>query len=162
MTLVAHHRAASAHPPRVELADVFARHADAYLSTHYATPIQRKVVRAIIACRTPALGGHRPSSFGTPEESSIRTAAHIEEAGRNGCALDTRTQEVRAGSRNMLVFLGLPLAQDMQYHLTPPWVLGRDGGCYAYQTSSFRAVCVEWRLCSGRLRDDDRDSRRRL
>ena len=59
MTVVAHNRAASAHPPRVELADVFARHADAYLSTHYATPIQRKVVRAIIACRTPALGGHR-------------------------------------------------------------------------------------------------------
>ena len=59
MTLVAHHRAASAHPPRVELADVFARHADACLSTHYTTPIQRKVVRAIIARRTPALGGHR-------------------------------------------------------------------------------------------------------
>jgi hypothetical protein len=59
MTAVAHDRPASARVPRVELADVFARHAKAYLSTHYATPIQRKVVRAVIACRTPALGGHR-------------------------------------------------------------------------------------------------------
>ena len=59
MTAVAHDGAASVETPRVELADVFARHAKAYLSTHYATPIQRKVVRAVIACRTPALGGHR-------------------------------------------------------------------------------------------------------
>ncbi|MCP4896674.1 MAG: IS91 family transposase, partial [bacterium] len=59
MTVVAHDRAASADVSRVELADVFARHAEAYLGTHYATSIQRKVVRAIIACRTPALGGHR-------------------------------------------------------------------------------------------------------
>ena len=59
MSIVAHDRAASAHPPRVELADVFARHAEAYLGTHYATSIQRKVVRAIMACRTAALGGHR-------------------------------------------------------------------------------------------------------
>ena len=59
MPVVAHDRAASAAPPRVELADVFARHAEAYLGTHYATSIQRKVVRAIMACRTPALGGHR-------------------------------------------------------------------------------------------------------
>jgi len=59
MPVVAHDRAASAAPPRVELADVFARHAEAYLDTHYATSIQRKVVRAIMACRTAALGGHR-------------------------------------------------------------------------------------------------------
>ncbi len=59
MAVVAHDRAAPADAPKVELADVFTRYADAYLSTHYVTPTQRKVVRAIIACRTPALGGHR-------------------------------------------------------------------------------------------------------
>ncbi len=52
----------SAAPPqqaRTELADVFARYADGYFDTHGATQTQRKVARAIVQCRTAALGGHR-------------------------------------------------------------------------------------------------------
>jgi hypothetical protein len=59
MSVVAQDRAASGQQPRVELADVFRRHADAYCATHHVRPIQRKVVRAIVNCRTAALGGHR-------------------------------------------------------------------------------------------------------
>lgn len=59
MSVVAQDRAASGQRPRVELADIFTRHADAYCETHHVRPIQRKVVRAIIGCRTAALGGHR-------------------------------------------------------------------------------------------------------
>ena len=59
MSVVAQDRAASGQRPRVELADIFTRHADAYCETHHVRPIQRKVVRAIISCRTAALGGHR-------------------------------------------------------------------------------------------------------
>lgn len=55
---VAHDRAAPAQAP-VELADVFAHHAETYCNTHSLRPIQGKVVRAIMACRTAALGGHR-------------------------------------------------------------------------------------------------------
>ena len=44
--------------PRFEVADVVRAYADEYLRTHPATIEQRKVLRAIAACRTAALGGH--------------------------------------------------------------------------------------------------------
>lgn len=46
-------------PRGCELADVFARHYDAYAATHHVRPVQRKVTSAIQYCRTAALGGHR-------------------------------------------------------------------------------------------------------
>jgi len=42
-----------------ELADVFARYAEAYAATHHLRPAQRKAAWAILHCRTAALGGHR-------------------------------------------------------------------------------------------------------
>ena len=42
-----------------ELADIFRRYGEAYGQTHGLTSTQRKVVLAIIRCRTAALGGHR-------------------------------------------------------------------------------------------------------
>ena len=59
MSVVAPNRAAPAQQTRIELADVFARYADEYFSTHQATSTQLKVARAIVRCRTAALGGHR-------------------------------------------------------------------------------------------------------
>jgi hypothetical protein len=59
MPVVAPDRAAPAQQVRVELADVFARYGDQYFSTHQATSAQLKVARAIVRCRTVALGGHR-------------------------------------------------------------------------------------------------------
>lgn len=41
------------------LADVFRTYGEAYLSCHRLSPQQAKVWRAIVSCRTAALGGHR-------------------------------------------------------------------------------------------------------
>jgi hypothetical protein len=46
--------------PRIELADVFRRYGDVYRAQHETSlsSTQRRVMRAITACRTAALGGH--------------------------------------------------------------------------------------------------------
>jgi hypothetical protein len=59
MSVAASDRAAPAQQARVELADVFTRYADGYFGTNGATQTQCKVTRAIVRCRTVALGGHR-------------------------------------------------------------------------------------------------------
>ncbi len=59
MSVAASDSAAPAQQARIELADVFARYADEYFGAHGATQTQRKVARAIVRCRTAALGGHR-------------------------------------------------------------------------------------------------------
>jgi len=43
---------------RIELADIFRTHGAQYLATHKLAPAQAKAWRAIVACRTEALGGH--------------------------------------------------------------------------------------------------------
>lgn len=43
---------------KVELADIFSQHGDAYLASHSVSSIQRKAINAISSCRTSALGGH--------------------------------------------------------------------------------------------------------
>jgi len=46
--------------PRIELADIIRRHGDAYRAQHESSlsSTQRRVMQAIAACRTAALGGH--------------------------------------------------------------------------------------------------------
>jgi hypothetical protein len=46
--------------PGLEVADIFRRHGDAFRQTHHLHlgRIERRVMAAIEACRTPALGGH--------------------------------------------------------------------------------------------------------
>ena len=44
--------------PRYELADIFGRYLEDYLRTRKLSPFQRKVVEAILKCRTAACGGH--------------------------------------------------------------------------------------------------------
>ena len=44
--------------PALEVADIFRAHGAEYLQTHRVTEGQRKVIRAILQCRTAALGGH--------------------------------------------------------------------------------------------------------
>lgn len=44
--------------PRLEVAEVFRRYQDEFLSAHSASLQQRRVIRDLIACRTAALGGH--------------------------------------------------------------------------------------------------------
>ncbi len=43
---------------RVQLADIFRAHGQAYLAAHALSRAQAKAWRAIVACRTEALGGH--------------------------------------------------------------------------------------------------------
>ena len=59
MAVVCSHTASAR--PRAELADVFRAHGEAYARTHRLSRSQRKVARAIVQCRTAALGGQRES-----------------------------------------------------------------------------------------------------
>ncbi len=61
MLLAADHDAALAvrSSKPCELAEVLGRHVADYARTHPLSAVQRKAVRAIIQCRTAALGGHR-------------------------------------------------------------------------------------------------------
>ena len=43
---------------KVELADIFSKHADAYVASHGVSSIQHKAINAISRCRAAALGGH--------------------------------------------------------------------------------------------------------
>ncbi|MDP3889242.1 MAG: IS91 family transposase [bacterium] len=43
---------------KVELADIFSQHAEAYIASHGVSSIQHKAINAIYRCRTAALGGH--------------------------------------------------------------------------------------------------------
>jgi hypothetical protein len=45
--------------PRLELAEIVRQYGDAYRRTHRLTSVQHRALRAIEACRTAALGGHR-------------------------------------------------------------------------------------------------------
>ena len=45
--------------PRLELAEIVRQYGDAYRRTHRLTSVQHRALRAIVACRTAALGGHR-------------------------------------------------------------------------------------------------------
>ena len=44
--------------PRFEVAQILREHGEAFLSRYPVTPVQRKAIRAMVACRTAALGGH--------------------------------------------------------------------------------------------------------
>ncbi len=44
--------------PRYEVADILRLHLSSYLQSHKLSPQQFKIVKAIMACRTAALGGH--------------------------------------------------------------------------------------------------------
>src|SRR3954447_3278331 len=48
------------HSPAIEIADILRRHGDAYRRLHagHLGRVERRVMSAIVACRTEALGGH--------------------------------------------------------------------------------------------------------
>jgi hypothetical protein len=53
-----HSHGADAATGKVELAQVFARHGAVFHATNRLVPVQYRAMRAIVACRTAALGGH--------------------------------------------------------------------------------------------------------
>lgn len=48
----------SGRPKKIELSDIFSRHADSYIASHGVSSIQHKAIHAISHCRTAILGGH--------------------------------------------------------------------------------------------------------
>lgn len=44
--------------PALEVADIFGRFGASFIEQYATTRQQRRVIAAITACRTPALGGH--------------------------------------------------------------------------------------------------------
>ena len=48
------------HRPAIEIADILRRHGEAYrrLRARHLGRVERRVMSAIVACRTEALGGH--------------------------------------------------------------------------------------------------------
>jgi len=63
--------------PSGGLAEVLRRHGPAYLATHELSPSRAKVWRAILACRTVALGGHVETCDG------CGTTRHVHHSCRN-------------------------------------------------------------------------------
>ena len=45
-------------PPALRVVDVFRAHWAEYLREHSVPVFQQKAIRRLLACRTPALGGH--------------------------------------------------------------------------------------------------------
>lgn len=62
--------------PRAVVAEILRRHGPAYLRDHAVTPAQGKALRAAMACRTAALGGHldvcRDCGWSKPSYNSCR------------------------------------------------------------------------------------------
>ena len=56
----------------LELAEVLRHFGPEYLRQHRLSTVQARAWRAIVACRTPALGGQRPAELmDTPEGQGI-------------------------------------------------------------------------------------------
>jgi len=45
-------------PPKLEIADIVKEHGADFLSRYHASPMHRRVLKAIAVCRTKTLGGH--------------------------------------------------------------------------------------------------------
>jgi len=81
--------------PRVGLAEVLRRHGPAYLAAHPLSAAKAKVWRAILACRTAALGGHVQTC------DACGTTRHVYHSCRNRhCPLcQTRAKEAWIAAR---------------------------------------------------------------
>lgn len=85
---------------RVELADILRRHAQGYLATHSLSRAQAKAWRAIVACRTVALGGH------IQQCNVCHTVRHVYHSCRNRhcpkCQTRAKEQWIAARNRELL------------------------------------------------------------
>lgn len=81
---------------RIELADILRTHGDAYVATHPLARSQAKAWRAIVACRTEALGGH------IEQCTNCGTTRHVYHSCRNRhCPkCQTRAKEAWITARN--------------------------------------------------------------
>jgi hypothetical protein len=108
--------------PRVGLADVLRRHGPAYLAAHPLSVAKAKVWRAILACRTAALGGHVQTC------EACGTTRHVYHSCRNRhCPLcQTRAKEAWLAARRREV---LPVAYFHLVFTLPHDLNGLIGQC---------------------------------
>jgi hypothetical protein len=87
-------------PGRVKLADIFRTHGDAYLAGHALARSQAKAWRAIVSCRTPALGGH------VEQCTACGTTRHVYHSCRNRhcptCQTRAKEQWIAQRRRDLL------------------------------------------------------------
>src|SRR5207244_727998 len=85
-------------PTGLEVAEVFRRYGEAYRRTHagHLGRVERRVMGAIVACRTAALGGH---------------AEYCEECGLLRCAYDSCATGTAQSARASHAPSGLPSAK---------------------------------------------------
>jgi hypothetical protein len=84
----------------MELADILKKHGQAYLATHALVPSQAKAWRAIVSCRTEALGGH------IEQCDHCRTIRYVYHSCRNRhcpkCQTRAKEQWTQARQRELL------------------------------------------------------------
>ncbi|WP_334189439.1 IS91 family transposase [Noviherbaspirillum sp.] len=89
-----------AHCGRTQLADIFRLHGQDYLATHALARSQAKAWRAIVSCRTPALGGH------VDRCDACGTTRHVYHSCRNRhcprCQTRAKEQWIAARHRELL------------------------------------------------------------
>lgn len=85
---------------RIELADILRRYGQPYLATHSLALCQAKAWRAIVSCRTEALGGH------IEQCDACRTTRHVYHSCRNRhcpkCQTRAKEQWTQARMRELL------------------------------------------------------------
>ncbi len=108
--------------PRAGLADILRRHGSAYLAAHPLSVAKAKVWRAIVACRTVALGGHVQTC------EACGTTRHVYHSCRNRhCPLcQTRAKEAWLAARRREV---LPVAYFHLVFTLPHDLNGLIGQC---------------------------------
>jgi hypothetical protein len=88
------------HPGRLQLADLLNAHGQDYLATHTLAPSQARAWRAIVSCRTSALGGH------VDQCAACGTTRHVYHSCRNRhcprCQTRAKEQWIAARHRELL------------------------------------------------------------
>ncbi|EQD75846.1 transposase [mine drainage metagenome] len=125
------------------LADVLRRFGAAYLAQHHLSTPQAKAWRAILACRTAALGGHRVQCDACGHSHAVYHSCrnrHCPQCGARAkdAWLQARLGEVLPVPYAHLVFT-LPHALGALYGAHPHWVIDTLFACTAQTLSEFAA-----------------------
>jgi predicted nucleic acid-binding Zn ribbon protein len=125
------------------LAGVLRRFGAAYLATHVLSTPQAKAWRAIAACRTAALGGHRVQCDACGHEHAVYHSCrnrHCPQCGTRAKDrwLQARLAEVLPVPYAHMVFT-LPHALNPLYGAQPQWVINTLFACSAQTLTEFAA-----------------------
>ena len=129
------------------LAGVLRRFGAAYLATHALSTPQAKALRAIVACRTAALGGHRVQCDGCGHSHAVYHSCRNRHCPQCGARakdrwLQARLSEVLPVPYAHMVFT-LPHALNALYGAQPQWLIQALFACVAQTLTEF-AGNVRW------------------